>query len=107
MKQAKFGKRQEQRVAQALRSRGAKVISSPASRGAADLKAVFPTGTKWNIQVKSSRSAPRRPSSRDLGRLKQSAKKDNATPVIARVSPRKIEYESAAGRKLNPPKRKK
>ena len=107
MKQTKFGKRQEQRVARALRSRGAKVTSSPASRGAADLKAIFPTGTKWNIQVKSSRSIPGRLSGRDLGRLKQSAKKDNATPVIARVSPRKIEYESATRRKLNPPKRKK
>ena len=107
MKQTKFGKRQEQKVARALRSRGAKVISSPGSRGAADLKAVFPTGTKWNIQVKTSRATPNRPSAKDIGRLKQSAKRDNATPVIAKVSPRKIEYESASGRELNPPKRRK
>ena len=108
MKQIKFGIKKEQKVAQALRSRGAKVVRSEGSKGAADLKAVFPSGTKWNVQVKATRrGSSARPSSRDLGRLKQSAKKSNATAVIARVSPKGIDYESALGRQLNPPKRKK
>jgi len=108
MKQIKFGIKKEQKVAQALRSRGASVIRSKGSKGASDLKAVFPSGTKWNVQVKATRSgSSSRPSSRDLGRLRQSAKKDSATAVIARVSPKGIDYESASGRQLNPPKRKK
>ncbi len=107
-KQIKFGVKKEQKVAQALRSRGAKVTRSVGSRGAADLKTKFPSGTKWNIQVKATRSGvTARPSSKDLGRLKQSARRSGATPIIARVSPRGIEYESASGRKLTPPKRKK
>ena len=107
MKQIKFGIKKEQKVAQVLRSRGAKVTRSVGSRGAADLKAKFPSGTKWNIQVKATREGTSsRPSSKDLGRLKQSAKRSNATAVIARVSPRGIEYESSSGRKLSPPKRR-
>jgi len=105
-KQIKFGIKKEQKVAQSLRSYGAKVIRSPDSRGAADLKAKFPSGTKWNVQVKATRSGtPASPSSRDLGRLKQSARMDNATAVVAKVSPQKIEYESAKGRKLTPPRK--
>lgn len=106
-KQQKYGIKKEQKVAQSLRSRGAKVTRSPGSKGAADLKAKFPSGTKWNVQVKSTRSGtPASPSSKDLGRLKQSAARDNATPVVAKVFPKKIEYESTRGRKLTPPKRK-
>ncbi|UZE93098.1 MAG: hypothetical protein IB617_02975 [Candidatus Nealsonbacteria bacterium] len=105
--QSKYGAKREQKVAQSLRARGAKVTRSPGSKGAADIKAKFPSGTKWNVQVKSTRSGtPASPSSKDLGRLKQSAARDNATPVIAKVSPKGIDYESARGRKLNPPKRK-
>ena len=105
-KQIKFGIQKEQRVAQSLRSYGAKIVRSPLSRGAADLKAKFPTRTKWNIQVKATRrGTPANPSPRDLGRLKQSARMDSATAVVAKVYPQKIEYESAKGKKLSPPRK--
>ena len=106
-KQYKYGRSKEQKVAQSLRNRGAKVSLSPGSKGAADLVAKFPSGTKWNVQVKSTRSgSASTPSTQDLGRLKQSASKSNATPVVAKVSPDGIEYESArSGRKLTPPKK--
>lgn len=105
--QYKYGRGKELKVAQSLRSRGAKVQLSPGSKGAADLDVTFPTGTKWRVQVKSTRSGnPARPSPRDLGRLKQSCSKTNSTPVIAEVSPEGIKYKSArSGRTLRPPKR--
>ena len=105
----KYGKEKEGRVAQLLRNKGASVKPSRASKGAADLTVTFPTGTKWNVQVKSSRtSKPASPSRRDIGRLKQSSTKRGATAVIAKVSPKGIEYTSArSGRKLTPPPRKK
>ena len=104
--QAKYGKAKEQQVAQALRSRGARVQRSPGSRGAADLRAQWPTGTKWHVQVKSSRTGqPPTPSKRDLGRLKQGATKNSATPVLANVTQQGIEYQSAkTGRTLRAPK---
>lgn len=107
-KQYRYGREKEQRVAKALRNRGASVKSSKGSKGPADLKAKFPTGTKWNIQVKSSRTpATGMPSSKDLGRLKQNAAKTGATPVIAKVTPKGIAYKSArTGRTLKPPKKK-
>ncbi len=107
--QYEYGREKEKRVAQLLRSKGASVKTSPASKGAADLTATFSTGTKWNIQVKSSRTGtPASPSRRDIGRLKQSSTKRGATPVIAKVSPESIEYTSArSGKKLTPPPRKK
>lgn len=107
-KQYKYGSKKEDKVAQALRSRGAKVKKSPGSKGAADLKATFPSGTKWFVQVKSSRTGtPKTPGRRDLSRLKQSSTKSHATGVIAKVSPKGIEYSSAkTSRKLKPPQRK-
>lgn len=107
-KQAIYGSKKEDKVAQALRSRGAKVKKSPGSKGAADLKVTFRSGTKWFVQVKSSRTGtPKSPSPRDLGRLKQSATKSRATGVVAKVSPKGIKYSSAkTGRKLAPPPRK-
>lgn len=106
-KQVKYGIGKEQKVAQSLRSRGASVTRSPGSRGAADLKAKFPSGTKWNIQVKSTRTGtPASPSAKDLGRLKQSASRTRTTPVVAKVSPKGVKYESArTGKVLKPPKR--
>lgn len=108
MNQSKYGRKAEERVAGALRSRGARVKVSPGSRGAADIKAVFPTGTKWNIQVKASRSGkPHSLSRQEVARLKKSAAKDRATPVVASVSRGRTEYCSArSGRKLSPPKKK-
>ena len=103
-----FGREQEERIARSLRPRGAKVSLSPGSKGAADLTAEFPSGTTWKIQSKASRKGqPALPSPKDMGRLKQSATKSGATPVVAEVTPESITYRSArTGRKLNPPARK-
>lgn len=107
--QYKYGRDKEIKVARSLRGKGASVKVSKGSRGAADLKAKFPTGKKWNIQVKSSRKAtPASPSRKDLGRLKQGATKSGATPVIAKVTPKGTKFISArSSKKLNPPSRKK
>jgi len=104
----KYGRQKEQKVAQLLKRKGASVEASRASRGAADLTVKFTTGTKWNVQVKSSRlGKPASASARDIGRLKQSSTKQRATPVIAKVSPKGVEYISArTGKKLTPPPRK-
>lgn len=104
-----FGREQEEKIARSLRGKGAKVTLSPASRGAADLTAEFPTGTKWKIQSKASKKGtPASPSPKDLGRLKQSSTKSNATPVVAKVTAESIEYISArSGRSLKPPTKKK
>jgi hypothetical protein len=106
---SKKGKDAEIRVARSLRAKGASVKVSKASRTAADLRVEFPTGTKWNIQVKSSRrGAPASPSPKDVGRLKEGAAKTRATPVISKVTPKGVQYISArSGRKLTPPPRKK
>ena len=103
--QYKYGRDKEMKIARSLRGGGAKVNVSPGSKGAADLDVQFKSGTRWKVQVKSTRSGkPSGPSSMDLGRLKQIATKSNATPVIAMVSGGETEYRSArSGRKLNPP----
>ena len=103
------GREAELKLARSLRGKGASVKVSKASRGAADLRVEFSTGTKWDIQVKSSRKGtPASPSAKDSGRLKQGAARRGATPVIAKVTPRSTEYRSArSGRKLTPPPRKK
>ncbi len=105
----KYGRSKELKVAQSLRNRGASVKTSKGSKGAADLTAKFPSGTKWQVQVKSTRSGnAASPSAKDTGRLKQSATKRKATAVIAKVSPKGVEYESArTGRSLTPPKSRK
>jgi len=103
-----YGRAKEKKVSQLLRTKGASVKTSKGSKGAADLKVTFSTGTRWNIQVKSSRrGTPASPSTKDLGRLKQGATKSSATPVIAKVTPKGVKYISArSGRKLTPPPRK-
>lgn len=103
-----YGRNQEQKVARSLRGRGAKVKVSPGSKSATDLDATFPSGTRWKIQVKATRSGkPPSPAPKELGRLKQSATKCRATPVVANVSRGKIKFESARTRKpLTPPKGK-
>lgn len=102
------GRDEEIKLARSLRGKGASVKVSKGSRGAADLKAEFPTGKKWNIQVKSSRKGtPASPSAKDLGRLKQGATRGGATPVVAKVTPKDTKYISVrSGRKINPPSRK-
>ncbi len=103
------GRDAEIKLARSLRAKGASVKVSKGSRGAADLRVEFSTGTKWDIQVKSSRrGVPASPSTKDLGKLKQGATKRDATSVIASVTPKGIKFTSArTGRKLTPPPRKK
>ncbi len=103
-----YGREKELKIARSLRARGASVKVSKGSRGAADLKATFSKGRKWNIQVKSTRKGtPAPPSRKDIGRLKQSATKSGATPVVAKVSRGKVAYSSARSQKtLKPPQRK-
>lgn len=107
--QYNYGRGKEKEVAKSLRGKGAKVELSEGSKGAADLVAKFPSGTKWEVQVKATRSgSAASPSAKEQGRLKQVATRSSATPVVAKVSPKGIEYESArSGRKLTPPKPKK
>jgi len=107
--QYKYGREKEQKVARSLRSKGAKVDVSKGSKGAADLVAKFSTGTTWNVQVKATRSGTAAsPSAKDAGRLKQVATKSRSTAVVAKVSPKGVEYKSArSGRTLTPPKPKK
>lgn len=99
-----YGRRKELKVARSLRGKGASVEISPGSRGAADLKAHFPSGKKLHIQVKATRGCyPASPSRRDVGRLKQSASRCGAIPCIAKVNSKGITYESArTGRILRP-----
>ena len=99
-----YGRRKEHKVAKSLRGKGASVKVSPGSRGAADLRVSFSPTRKWNVQVKSSRgSSPASPSSRDMGRLKISASRSGATPVVAKVTPKGTTYKSArTGRTLKP-----
>ena len=106
--QYSYGRSKEQKVAQSLRNKGASIKVSKGSKGAVDLVAKFPSGTKWAVQVKATRSgSTAMPSAKDSGRLKQSASKSNATSVVARVSPKGIEYKSArSGRMLTPPSSK-
>ena len=103
-----YGRAKEKKVAQLLRTKGAKVEISKSSKGAADLRVKFPTGRKWDIQVKSSRRGePASPSAKEKARLKQGATKSGATPVVAKVTPKGTQYTSArSGRKLTPPPRK-
>ncbi len=107
--QLKYGIKKETKIANAFKRSGAKVDISPGSRGASDLKVKFPTGTKWNIQVKSTRKGKAAmPSAKDLGRLKISASRSGSTAVVAQISPEGVEFVSArTGRKLKPPSKKK
>jgi len=104
----KYGREKEIKGARSLRAKGASVKVSKGSKGTADLKATFSTGRKWNIQVKSTRKGtPASPSARDSTRLKQSATKSGATPVLAKVSRGRVSYTSLrSGRKLSPSSRK-
>ncbi len=103
-----YGRDKEIKIARSLRAKGASVKVSKASKGAADLRVKFSTGTKWDIQVKSSRKGvPASPSTKDSGRLKQGATKTGATSVIAKATPKGVQFISArSGRKLTPPPRK-
>jgi len=102
--QYRFGRLKEKAVAQKLRRAGASVTLSKGSKGAEDMIAIFKS-KKWIVQSKATRKGiPNRPSSGDVGRLKQKATKNNATPVIAEVSgDGSIKFKSVRdGRELKP-----
>jgi hypothetical protein len=98
------GLKAEDRVAASLRRSGAKVEQSIGSRTSADNVARWPNGKKWFTQVKySGKGNPASPTPNERRALIRRAENNNATPVIAKVTPEKIEYFSAKdGRKLNP-----
>ncbi len=98
------GQKAEKRVINSLRRTGACVEQSPGSRGSADLFANWNGGKEWMTQVKySGIGKPAGLSSREQKNLVSRADKNNATPVLAQVTPDRIEYFSAkSGRKLKP-----
>lgn len=98
------GQKAEDGVASSLRRAGASVQQSPGSRGSADMIANWDSGKEWMTQVKySGTGKPAELSSREEKNLVSRAEKNNATPVLAQVTPDKIEYTSAkTGRKLKP-----
>jgi Holliday junction resolvase len=79
------GVRAENNVAKTYRSNGWSVQQSAGSRGAADLKCTNGSTTHY-VQVKSSSTnASPYISSSELGRLKSTATRNNATSVVAKV----------------------
>lgn len=98
------GMKAEDRVASSLRRTGASIQQPPGSRGSADNIATWDDGKKWMTQVKySGVGKPAGLSSKEERNLVSRAERRNATPVLAQVTPNKIEYTSAkTGRKLKP-----
>ncbi|MFC2077823.1 hypothetical protein ACFLTM_03350 [Candidatus Bipolaricaulota bacterium] len=105
--QYSYGREKEKKVARVLRGHGATVELMPGSRGPCDLKAYFPGGTVWYVEVKATRSGkPAALASKEMSRLKQSATKSGATAVIAYVSRDKVEFFYARTmRPATPPRR--
>ncbi len=97
-----YGRNKEKLVARKLRGQQTRCRLSPGNRGPADLTCVFPTGTKWDVQVKSTcKAQSKAPSAIDLARLKAKANKTGATPVIAKVVRNQVTFISArSGRRL-------
>jgi hypothetical protein len=99
---SRIGRTAEQKVAKQLRNAGASVKVSPASRGAADMIAKFPTKT-WAVQVKAGQTPPTKLSGTDKQRLNLKGTNSKATPVLATVTQDGIEYRSnRSDRKLKP-----
>lgn len=88
-----YGMRKEDQLADFLHRRGATVGLSPGSRGAADLKAEWPNGLRWHVQVKASRAGkPASPSPGELGRLRRGAARAGAIPVLAEVLGNRVAF---------------
>lgn len=98
------GQKAEERVVNSLRRAGARVEQSPGSRGSADVIANWNGGKEWMTQVKySGIGKPAGLSPREQKNLVSRADRNNATPVLAQVTPDKIDFFSAkSGRKLKP-----
>lgn len=102
-----IGARGERLVKELYEKAGFEVYQSPGSRGAADLKARKPGGPAHNIQVKaSSQGQPAYPSREEIRRLKISAARDGAVPVLAQVSGNDVKLISLrSGRPVGPKKK--
>jgi len=79
------GIRAENKVAKQYISSGWSVVQSAGSRGAADLKCTKGTTTHY-VQVKSSTVGNPQISNQEIGRLKSTATRNDATSVIAKVT---------------------
>lgn len=103
-----YGRGKEEKVARVLRGHGASVKLQLGSRGPFDLKAVFPSGTVWHVEVKATRSGtPAKLTSKEMTRLKISSSRSRATAVIAYVSRDQVEFFYArTGARAIPPRRK-
>jgi len=81
-----FGIRQENKVANVYKSQGYTVKQSPGSRGAADLICTKGSTTHY-VQVKATRGGGTPYiSSSEVGRLKSTATRNDATAVVAKVN---------------------
>lgn len=91
------GIRAENRVASTYRASGWTVKQSAGSRGAADLKCTKGATTHF-VQVKSSTTGYPYISGHEIGRLKSTATRNDATSVIAKVtsSTTSIQYAKTA-----------
>ena len=105
------GYEREYAAAQYLKSCGAKeVYVSKGSRGIVDIKVIWPNGTAWKIQMKSSiPRSPRPPSPGDQRRLKIAATRGHAIPVIGLSSKssgswRTLYYDARTFERLYPTK---
>ena len=101
--QYSYGRRGEKSIAKKLRKKGYTVEVSQGSRGATDLRA-RKGSRRYNIQVKRTKK-DRSPSVSpiDVRRLKISASRQKATPVIANIIRGKISFHSArSGKKIHP-----
>jgi Holliday junction resolvase len=94
----------EKKVASKLKRMGASWVEiSPGSRGAADVVAVFPTGRKLAVQVKTSCSGgtPKSLSGYEKKRLLKMANDTGCTPVTAKVGNGRIDLSYLrTGRKV-------
>jgi len=88
------GIRAENKVASQYRSNGWSVAQSAGSRGAADLKCTK-GNTQHYVQVKSSTTGTPYISNHEIGRLKSTATRNDATSVVAKVTPAKIVIQYA------------
>lgn len=104
-----YGRMKEQKLAEMLRRKGASVEVRKASKGPGDIEARFSTGRKWLIEVKSSRTGEARSlTAKQKHHLNSAADRRGATPVLARVTRKGVEFKSTrSDRKLSPAPRTK
>jgi Holliday junction resolvase len=101
--QYSYGRSGENKIAKILRRKGYSVSVSKGSRGGTDIRACKGS-KKYNLQVKRTRKN-RAPSvsANDLKRLKASARRQKAVPVIAKMVRGRVTYWSARiKRKIKP-----